>query len=99
MQTAPPHAQVYLARGKTLGGSSCTNATLYLPEGLVRCARLIRRRDAREANALVQVAQRWLHHALQRLPPGAEKGFTRHVVVNRLLLDGDDQAVYLQPLR
>jgi len=24
------HAQVYLARGKTLGGSSATNATLYL---------------------------------------------------------------------
>jgi DNA-binding SARP family transcriptional activator/energy-coupling factor transporter ATP-binding protein EcfA2 len=76
----------------------CTNATLYLPEGLVRCARLIRRRDAHEANALVQVAQRWVRHALHRLPPGAEEGFRRHVVVNRLLLDGDDQAVYLQPL-
>jgi choline dehydrogenase-like flavoprotein len=25
-----PHAQVYLARGKTLGGSSATNATLYM---------------------------------------------------------------------
>lgn len=77
----------------------CTNATLYLPEGLVRCARLIRRRDAREAKALVQVAQRWLHQALQRLPPGAEESFTRHVVVNRLLLDSDEQAVFGQPLR
>jgi DNA-binding SARP family transcriptional activator/uncharacterized protein YerC len=77
----------------------CTNALLYLPEGLVRCARLIRRRDPREAAALVHVAQRWVRHALQRLPPGAEEGFTRHVVVNRLLLDGDEQAVYLQPLR
>jgi DNA-binding SARP family transcriptional activator len=77
----------------------CTNATLYLPEGLVRCARLIRRRDAREADALVHVARRWVHNALLHLPPGAEEGFTRHVVVNRLLLDGDEQAVYLQPLR
>jgi energy-coupling factor transporter ATP-binding protein EcfA2 len=77
----------------------CTNATLYLPEGLLRCARLIRRHDPREAGALVHVARRWVHHALRHLPPRAEEGFTRHVVVNRLLLGSDEQAVYLQPLR
>lgn len=29
MGSLPAHAQVYMARGKLLGGSSCTNATLY----------------------------------------------------------------------
>ncbi len=74
--------------------------TTYVPEGLVRCARLLRHRDPREAAALVHVARRWVDSALRyHLPPGAEEGFTRHVVVNRLLLDDDEQAVYLQPLR
>ena len=77
----------------------CTNSMLHLPEGLLRCARLIGLRDAREAAALVQVARRWVDNALRRLPPGAEGGFTCNVAVNRLLLGDDERAIYLEPLR
>jgi hypothetical protein len=93
-----PQWQPVAAEAARLLRRGCTNATLYLPEGLLRCARLIRRRDAHEADALVQVAQRWLRDALRRLPPGAEDGFVQNVQVNRLLLGTDTQALYAAPL-
>jgi hypothetical protein len=77
----------------------CANATLYLPEGLLRCARLLRRHDSAQAGAWVDVARRWVHNALKHLPPGAEEGFAEQVLVNRLLLGHDEVALYSQPLR
>jgi hypothetical protein len=68
--------------------------TLCLPDGLLRCARLIRRRDPGEADDLVHVARRWVHKAQAQLPPGAHEGLTREVAVNRLLLDKDPSALY-----
>jgi DNA-binding SARP family transcriptional activator/energy-coupling factor transporter ATP-binding protein EcfA2 len=71
-----------------------TNPTLYLPEGLVRCAKLIRHRDPREADSLMHVARRWVHNALRHLPQGTQQGFVSKVAVNRLLLDEDELVLY-----
>ncbi len=98
-KTQTPGSEPLAAEAARLLRRGCSYLTLYIPEGLVRCARLLRESDPREANALVHVARRWVDNALHHLPPGAEEGFTRHVVVNRLLLGSDEQAAYLHPLR
>jgi hypothetical protein len=77
----------------------CTTYPLYVPEGLVRCARLLRHSAPGEAAALVQVSRRWVREALQRVPPESRHSFVSQVAVNRMLLDVDEQAVYVQPLR
>jgi hypothetical protein len=76
-----------------------TRLTLYLPEGLVRCARLLRASDPREAAALVHVARRWVRNALGHVPQASRDSFVRNVAVNRLLLLEDEPAVYTGPLR
>lgn len=98
-ETEAPGSEQLAAEAARLLRRGCSYLTLYMPEGLARCARLLRESDPREAAALVHVARRWVEHALRHLPSGTEESFTRHVVVNRLLLGGDEQAVYLQPLR
>ena len=73
-----------LRRGRTI-------TTLYLPEGLVRCATLLHGTDPAEAATLLHVARRWLQQALPHVPALASQSFVDEVPVNRLLLD--DQAV------
>jgi DNA-binding SARP family transcriptional activator/RecA/RadA recombinase len=75
------------AEASRLFRRGCANPTVYLPDCLVRCARLIRHHDPREADTLMHVARRWVHNALQHLPPGAQHGFVSNVAVNRLLLN------------
>ncbi len=74
-----------LRRGRTV-------VVLYLPEALVRCARLLEASDPSEAASLMHVAQRWVRQALEHVPPDARASFVADVPVNRLLLAGD-QAV------
>ncbi len=93
-----PQSQSLIAEAACLLRRGYANQTLYLPEGLLRCARLTKPHDPRKADALVHVARRWVQHALQHLPPGAEEGFVRDVAVNRLLLGVDQPALYAQPL-
>ncbi|WP_425258749.1 BTAD domain-containing putative transcriptional regulator [Rubrivivax sp. RP6-9] len=73
-----------LRRGRTI-------STLYLPEGLVRCATLLRRSDPAEAATLLHVARRWLRQALPHVPDFARQSFVEEVQVNRLLLDDPAQ--------
>ena len=74
-----------LRRGRTM-------ILLYLPEGLVRCARLLAATDPAEAASLMHVAQRWVRQALQHVPDFARESFVAEVPVNRLLL-GASEAV------
>ena len=71
---------------------------LYLPEGLLRCARLLRAARPQEAAALVQVGRRWVHNALPQVPQAARESFVHRVPVNRVLLGADEQALYTAPL-
>ncbi len=98
-ESGVPGAEPLATEAARLLKRGCGYLTLYPPEGLVRCARLLLDTDPHEAAALLHVARRWVHHALRHLPPGAEEGFTRHVAVNRLLLGSDEQALYVRPLR
>jgi DNA-binding SARP family transcriptional activator len=105
LEIAEVHAELGLPLWESLASEAarlfrrgCTNATLYLPDGLLRCARLLRHRDEREADALVHVAQRWVRQARLHLPRHAEEAFSHHVAVNRLLLGTDRQALYTAPL-
>ncbi len=59
---------------------------LHLPDGLVRCARLLEATDPTEAAALMHVARRWVHQALPHVPEHARQSFVTEVPVNRLLL-------------
>ncbi len=70
----------------------CTAFTLYVPDGLVRCARLVAPTDPAQAAALMHVAQRWVRQALPHVPEFARASFANDVPVNRLLL-ADDPAV------
>ncbi len=70
----------------------CTSFTLYMPDGLVRCAKLLAASDPSEAASLMHVAQRWVRQALPHVPDAASASFVTQVPVNRLLLAGD-QAV------
>ncbi len=66
----------------------CTAFTLYLPDGLVRCARLLSATDPAQAASLMHVAQRWVRQALAHVPDDARESFAA-VAVNRLLLADD----------
>ena len=63
-----------------------TSFYLYLPDGLVRCARLLQSSDPGVANALMHVARRWVRQALPHVPEFARESFVHEVPVNRLLL-------------
>ncbi len=97
-EAGDPRCESVVAEAARLLRRGCTNFTLYLPEGLLRSARLVRRRNPLEADALVHVARRWVAHARQRLPQEAAAGFEHNVVVNRLLLGADPQALFAAPL-
>ncbi len=58
----------------------------YLPESLVRCAKLLEESDPSEAAALIHVARRWVHQALPHVPEFARQSFMTEVPVNRRLL-------------
>jgi hypothetical protein len=64
-----------------------TTAWVYLPDALVRCARLLRDSEPREAASLVHVATRWVYQALPHVPLQSRERFVSKVAVNRLLLD------------
>ena len=70
-----------IRRGR-LGGA------IYLPDILVRCAKVLESTDPTEAAALVHVARRWVLQALPHVPDFARQSFMTDVPVNRLLLDG-----------
>jgi hypothetical protein len=62
---------------------------LHLPDGLVRCARLLEASDPLEAAALMHVARRWVRQALPHVPEFARHSFMTEVPVNSLLLSED----------
>ncbi len=98
LEVAEAHAQAGSAGGRALAleaarGLRRGRAThLYLPEGLVRCARLLAPTDPLEAASLMHVAQRWVRQAWPHVPEFARESFATEVPINRLLL-GDDPAV------
>jgi DNA-binding SARP family transcriptional activator/ABC-type dipeptide/oligopeptide/nickel transport system ATPase subunit len=92
-----PGADGLAAEAARLLRRGYTPSTLYLPEGLLRCARLLRTGQPREASALAHVAQRWVRQALHRLPWASQERFARQVA-NRLLLGTDERALYSAPL-
>jgi len=63
----------------------CTSCNLYVPEGLVRCADILRASQPGEAGALLHVAQRWVRNAQAHVPERARTSFSA-VPVNRRLL-------------
>ncbi|WP_425258229.1 ATP-binding protein [Rubrivivax sp. RP6-9] len=64
---------------------------LYIPEALLRCARLLHATDPAEAAALRHVARRWVLAALPHVPEAARQGFLHGVAAHRELL-GDAPA-------
>jgi hypothetical protein len=58
----------------------------YLPDSLVRCAKVLEATDPAEAAALMHVARRWVLQALPHVPESARESFTSEVAVNRMLL-------------
>ncbi len=93
VEVAEAHAQAGLAAARSLAMEAARElrrgrgpVTLYLPEGLVRCARLLQASDPAEAAALMHVAQRWVLQALPHVPEFARRSFVEEVAVNRLLL-------------
>ncbi len=69
---------------------------LHLPDGLVRCARLLEATDPAEAAALMHVARRWVLQALPHVPEFARASFVAEVPVNRLLLADDAAVAFLK---
>jgi hypothetical protein len=63
-----------------------TEMPVYVPEALLRCARLLRASDPEEAAALVHVARRWVLQALPHVPDFARQSFVENVAVHRQLL-------------
>jgi hypothetical protein len=59
---------------------------LYLPDALVRCARVLQASDPTEAAALVHVARHWVLQALPHVPALARQSFMTEIPANRLLL-------------
>ncbi len=95
LEVAEVHAQLGNPAGLALAREAAralrrgnTTMTLYLPEGLVRCAALLQDSDPAEAATLLHVARRWVQRALQHVPDEARTGFLTQIPVNRLLLDG-----------
>ncbi len=101
LEVAEAHAQAGEAQAHTLA-LEATRAlrrgsfapSLYLPDGLVRCAKLLLATDPAEAAALMHLARRWAHQALEHVPPDARASFVGEVPVNRLLF-ADEPAVAL----
>jgi DNA-binding SARP family transcriptional activator len=60
----------------------------YLPENLVRCARLLQDSDPGVADASMHVARRFAQQSLDDVPADARETFIDEVPVNRLLLGG-----------
>jgi DNA-binding SARP family transcriptional activator len=98
-ETGVPGSAELAGEAARLLRRGCTTFVLYVPEGLVRCARLLRAGHPREAAALVHVARHWVQHALAHAPQGSQERFVHNVVVNRLLLGDDEHAVYAGPWR
>jgi len=71
----------------------CVTNSLYLADGLVRCARLLERSDPAEAESLVQVARRWVCQVLRFVPEEARLTFSNDVRVNRILLGGEPESI------
>jgi DNA-binding SARP family transcriptional activator len=71
-------------------------AARYNPEGLVRCARLLRSIDPAEVRSLLQIARRRVLEALPHVPPEAQGTF-RAVPINALLLRDGDLTAHIQP--
>ncbi len=101
LEVAEAHAQAGSAGGRALALEAAwslrrgrSSPALYLPEGLVRCAKLLEATDPSEAASLMHVAQRWVRQALPHVPEFARESFVSEVPVNRLLL-ADDQAASL----
>lgn len=69
------------------------SSTLYLPQGLLRCARLLHPARPREAADLLHVARHWLQQVLPRVPQASRERFAQGVVTNRLLMSADDMAL------
>jgi DNA-binding SARP family transcriptional activator len=105
LEVAEAHASARMPGSQALAYESArllrrgySSYTLYMPESLLRCARLLVRDDPREAASLVHVARRWVHTALAHVPAGMEQGFAQGVAANRLLLGSDEEALYTAPL-
>ncbi len=96
LEVAEAHAEAGSAGGRTLALEAArelrrgrTVVVLYLPDGLVRCAKLLEATDPLEAASLMHVARRWVRQALPHVPEFARQSFMTQVPVNRLLF-GDD---------
>ncbi len=94
LEVAEAHAGVGDAQARTLAMEAarslrrgCFAHPLYLPDGLVRCARLLEATDPAEAAALTHVARRWVLQALPHVPADAHASFAA-IPVNRILLEG-----------
>jgi hypothetical protein len=72
--------------------------TYYLPDCLVRCAKLLETSDPAEAASLRHVARRWVLQALPYVPADARASFAA-VPVNRQLLGEDFPAAAAGELR
>lgn len=94
-----PGAPALAAEAARLLRRGSTYLTVHVPQGLLRCARLLHRADAAEAAALVHVARRWVRQAMARLPPDLRATSAREVPVHRLLLGDDDPLALAQPPR
>ena len=93
LEIAEAHAQAGSAEGKVLTLEAARELRrgrspmmLYVPEGLVRCAKLLKPTDPQEAAALLHVARRWVRQALPHVPDFARESFIHEVPVNRVLL-------------
>jgi hypothetical protein len=94
LDVAEAHAQAGSAGGRALALEAArelrrgrTPTVVYLPEVLLRCARVLEPTDPHEAASLLHVARRWVRQALQQVPAAARVDFGTGVEVNRRLLD------------
>ncbi len=95
LEVAEAHAQAGSPRARALALDAArelrrgrTTIMLYLPDGLLRCARLLQATDPSEAAALEHVARRWVLQALPHVPAFARQSFAQEVPANRQLLAG-----------
>jgi hypothetical protein len=70
---------------------------LYIPEALLRCARVLQATDSAEAAAVRHVARRWVLAALHHVPEAARQGFVQGVAANRELLGMPDDGPATEP--
>ena len=95
LEVAEAHVQAGSSGGRALALQAArefrrgrTTPAMSVPEGLLRCARLLEPTDPKEAAALIHVARRWVRQALPHVPDVARESFINDVPVNRLLLSG-----------